>query len=266
MTTDDAYQAGRLLALALDHTARPGGRHPDYERLLTRWRTDHAFQETVRSFAEGLGPHILGATPLGLVLSGGADGPFAVHADDLPTVRAASRSTDRLLAGLVLIATAAYAYPTGGDLAEATTSAVRPRGLAAFITRAAEQVARLAGEDDLDRGAAAARAWLELPPVLPGDRGRLKRECQLWHTRTYLAWLADQGRARQLTALSADGEPAYQLTDRFRLGVSDVVDHLAFRVLAEARLAERGAVPSSGAGRQDAVARTQDAAAQTEGP
>ncbi|ABW14160.1 membrane protein [Parafrankia sp. EAN1pec] len=240
MKADDAYQAGRLLALALDHTARPGSKHPDYERLLTRWRTDAPFHEVVRTFAEGLGVEILGATPQGLTVSGGLDGPFAVRADDLPSVRAASRSTDRLLAGLVLLATAAYAYPTGSDLVEASTPAVRPRELMAFITRAAERVKNLTSEDDLDRGAAlAARAWLELPPVLPGERGRLKRECQLWHTRTYLGWLAEQGRARPIAAIAGDGESAYQLTDRFRLGVSDVVDHIAFTVLAEARVAER---------------------------
>jgi hypothetical protein len=231
--SDDAYQAGRLLALALDHTARPGGREPDYERLLNRWRTDTAFNELVGSVAAGLGLYVLGAGAQGLVVSGDYDGPFAVDLDAVAAVRASSKATDRLLAGLVLIATAAYAYPAGGDLTETSTAVVRPRELAAFITRAAEQVATLRdSEDDMDRGAAmAAQAWLELPPVLPGQRGGLRRECQLWQTRNLLEWLAKQGRARTVAAI-ADNEPAYQLTDRFRLGVVEVVDRVAFSILA----------------------------------
>jgi hypothetical protein len=171
------------------------------------------------------------------VVTGDADGPFTVELDDLPPIRSSARVTDRLLAGLVLIAIAAYAYPNGGDLAETSTVAVRPRELTGFITRAAERIANLTSEDDIDRGAAlAAQAWLDLPPILQGDRGRLRRECRLWHARTYLDWLTAQGRARTVAAIAGDDEPAYQLTDRFRLGVSAVVDQLAFTILAESRM------------------------------
>ena len=247
MTSADAYQAGRLLALALDHSARPGPRFPDYELLLTRWRTDLQFAEIVNAFAEGIGLVILGTTPQGLVVSGEGDGPFSVELDDLPPIRSATRATDRLLAGLVLIAIAAYAYPSGGDLTETSTVAVRPRELTNFITRAAERVATMTSEDELDRGAAlAAQAWLDLPPILQGERGRLRRECQLWHARTYLEWLTSQGRARTVAAIAGDDEQAYQLTDRFRLGVSAVVDQLAFTVLAETRLSDPSAPTSDG--------------------
>lgn len=253
-TNDDAYQAGRLLALALDHSARPGGREPDYERLLDRWRTDTGFNELVRSVAAGLGLYVLGAGAQGLVVSGDQDGPFAVDLDVVASARASSKATDRLLTGLVLIATAAYAYPAGGDLTESSTTVVRPRELAAFITRAAEAITALqTSEDDVDRGAAmAAQAWLELPPVLPGQRGGLRRDCQLWQTRNLLEWLVKQGRARVVTAMAGTDGPAYQLTDRFRLGVTEVVDRVAFSILArtphEEDASASGEAASGGAG------------------
>jgi hypothetical protein len=197
------------------------------------------FTELVRSIADGLRLRILGPSRQGLVVVGDEDGPFAMRLDEVPQIRSGSRTNDRLLVGLVLIAIAAYAYPTGTDLTDSSASIIRPRELAHFISRAATPLLERATDDDLDRRAAeAARTWLELPPVLPGERGRLKRDCQLWYTKTYLSWLEDQGRARVVRAMGEDSDPAYQLTDRFRLGITDVADHLAFTVLAEIRLGE----------------------------
>ncbi|HMC39020.1 MAG TPA: hypothetical protein VKI19_05105, partial [Acidimicrobiales bacterium] len=117
-TTADAAKASRLVAYALNAKERP---RPDseYRALLARYQTDQAFADLVETIAENMTLHVRAATPLGLVVAGDPDGPFAVTLDNsgLP-IRPdrAARRTDRLCFALVLVALAAYAYPNGENL------------------------------------------------------------------------------------------------------------------------------------------------------
>jgi hypothetical protein len=237
----DMTAAARLLRYAVTVTARPtpGG---DYRALLDRYRTDTDFAEAVIAIAEGLGLYVHAVGPLGLIVTGDSDGPFRVTLDNsglpLRNSPATTRLQDRLLFGLVLVALAAYAYPTGEALIDTTTPVVRPAELNRFLTRKAQAVAALStaeGIDEIDgQLGEAARRWLDLPEVLPAERGSgLRRDCQRRYVTDLLSWLATAGRARREAAVSDERGQAYTLNDRFRIGIAETAETLAYRILAD---------------------------------
>jgi hypothetical protein len=196
----------------------------------------------VIAIAEGLGLYVHAVSPVGLIVTGDSDGPFRVTLDNsglpLRAGPAASRLQDRLLCGLVLVAIAAYAYPTGESLVETTTPTVRDGDLNRFLTRKAGALAALAGADGVDEQDAqlgdAARRWLDLPEVLPAERGGYKRDCQRRYVTDVLTWLVTAGRARREPSLSDERGQAYTLNDRFRIGIADTAETLAYQILARA--------------------------------
>ncbi len=239
MNRQDLAAAARLVRHAITPALRPTA-GSDYRVLLDRYRTDVTFAEHVAAIADGLGLDVHTAGPLGLIVTGDGDGPFRVTLDNsglpLRASPAASRLQDRLLFGLVLVAVAAYAYPNGEALTETTTPTVRPAELSRFITRKAEALAALAetpkvDEIDVQLGDAA-RRWLELPEILPAERGGFRKDCQRRYVNDLLAWLVDSGRARREQAIADERGAAYTLNDRFRMGIAETADTLAFGILA----------------------------------
>ncbi len=241
MSRLDTTAAARLLRYAVTPSARPTS-GSDYRTLLDRYRADAEFAEGVVAIAEGLGLYVHAASPLGLIATGDSDGPFRVTLDNsglpLRASPAASRLQDRLLFGLVLVAVAAYAYPTGEALIETTTPTVRAADLNRFLTRKAEALAALArteGVDEMDAQLGdAARRWLDLPEVLPAERGGYKRDCQRRYITDLLTWLVNAGRARREPSVADDRGQAYTLNDRFRIGIAETADTLAYRILTRA--------------------------------
>lgn len=240
MNRVDTTAAARLLRYAVTPTVRPtsGG---DYRVLLDRYRTDTEFADGVIAVAEGLGLYVHGAGPLGLIVTGDSDGPFRVTLDNsglpLRASPAAARLQDRLLFGLVLVAVAAYAYPNGDALTETTTPTVRAADLNRFLTRRAKAVAALADDEnaeetDVQLGQAAQR-WLDLSEVLPAERGSgYKKDCQRRYITDLLNWLVNAGRARREPAMTDERGQAYTLNDRFRIGLAETAETLAYRILA----------------------------------
>jgi hypothetical protein len=239
MNRHDTTAAARLLRHAVTASARPTS-GSDYRTLLDRFRTDAEFADGVVAIAEGLGLYVHAASPMGLIVTGDSDGPFRVTLDNsglsLHPSPAVSRLQDRLLFGLVLVAVAAFAYPTGEALIETTTPTVRASDLYRFLTRKAEVLAALAGADGVDEVDAqlgdAARRWLDLPEVLPAERGGYKRGCQRRYITDLLGWLVAAGRARREPSVSDERGQAYTLNDRFRIGVAETAETLAYRILA----------------------------------
>lgn len=233
----DTELAARLIQFAL-RSDRPKA-DSEYRSSLDRYRADPAFRDLVELVAENLGLYVLGASTAGLVLSGDQDGPFRVTLDNSGVpIRDAARLIDRLCFGLVLVAVAAYGYPDGQALSETTSPTVRHRDLERFINGHAEQIIESAGDDsdEVDVVAAdAAARWLALPEIAETELGRLKKGCRRWYVEETLKWLVSQGRARREPALSDARGDVYQLTDRFRIGISDVADTIAFKVLAAGR-------------------------------
>lgn len=235
----DISAAGRLLRYAANPSARPTS-GTDYRLLLDRYRIDTEFAEGVVAVAEGFGLRVHATSPLGLIVTGDSEGPFRVTLDNcglpLRASPAGTRLQDRLMFGLVLVGVAAYAYPNGEALTDIVTPTVRAAELNRFITRRAMGLFRLADADGTDEVDAqlgeAAKRWLELPEVLPSDRGGYKRDCQRRYITELLTWLVHAGRARREPSVGDDERgPAYALNDRFRIGLAETAETLAYRIL-----------------------------------
>jgi hypothetical protein len=244
MNLADVTSAARLLRYALGPKERPT---PDsvYRTLLDRYRTDTEFAEIVSRVADGLGLELRIPTQLGLLVAGWADGPFAVTLDNcgLPIRTGAKRLQDRRCFGLVLIALAAYAYPNGESLVDSTNPTVRGGELERFLDRQVTAIAESPDEADDEMDAqlgAAAREWLDLPEVLPAERGGLRRDCRRDYVQRTLEFLVAQGRARREPTLDDERGRAYALNDRFRVGMAEVVESVVFETLARAAREEAG--------------------------
>lgn len=239
MILADVTQAATLLRYALAPRDRPtpGSR---YRSLLDRYRTDAAFAEIVERVADGLGIDVRTPTPLGLVVSGRADGPFAVTvANSGLLIRTGKPGLqDRRCFALVLVALAAYAYPNGESLGDSANPTVRPSELERFLDRRVEAVAEAVEQDGSgsdEQLGEAAKAWLDLPEVLPSERGGLRRDCRRDYVQRTLEFLVAQGRARYEPALDDERGKAYALNDRFRIGLAETAESLVFGVLAQDR-------------------------------
>jgi hypothetical protein len=231
MNHGDISDAARLLRFALAPKGRPVPGSP-YRDLLDRYRTDVAFAEIVDRIADGLGLDVYQANQLGLLITGRAEGPFAVTLDNcgLNIRQGTSRLQDRRCFGLVLLALAAQAYPNGEALVDPVNRTVRPADLERFLARRIEtlaEIAELDGDDEEAQLREAAKTWLDLPEVLPNERGGLKRDCRRWYITTTLEFLAAQGRAHREPTLDDDtAGDAYVLNDRFRTGLGEVSQSL----------------------------------------
>jgi len=241
----DVSKAARLVQHGLDPKQRPTG-DSEYRLLFDRYRTDVEFAELVKRVAEGLGLYLRSPTRLGLVLAGDIDGPFAVTLDNcgLPLRQGASRLQDRRCFGLVLTAIAAFAYPNGEALAETDNRPVRAFEIERFVSRHAEEIAAAVDAacnaadaggrpDELDvQLGEAARSWLDLPEVLPAERGGYRRDCRRSYSTSALVFLVATGRAHREPALDDERGEAFTLNDRFRIGISEITETLVFSILA----------------------------------
>ncbi|MGV9677310.1 hypothetical protein ACWDSJ_18690 [Nocardia sp. NPDC003482] len=197
-----------------------------YRALLDRYRTDIGFAEIVRRIADGLGIDIHAATQLGLLISGRPEGPFAVTLDNcgLPIRSGEGRLQDRRCFGLILVALAAFAYPNGEALADTDNRTVRRAEFERFLER---RLTLLADRDESTDEAEqqlgeAATVWLDLPEVLPAQRGGLRRDCRRWYVNQTLTFLVENGRARREPELDDESGQAYVLNDRFRMGLAEM--------------------------------------------
>jgi len=238
MKLSDVTNAARLLRYALGPKERPTA-DSVYRTLLDRYRTDTEFAEIVSRVAEGLGLELRLPTQLGLLVAGWAEGPFAVTLDNcgLPIRTGQNRLQDRRCFGLVLIALAAYAYPNGEALIDPTNPTVRAGELERFLGRQVDAIVASAdgAEDEMDAQlGAAARMWLDLPEVLPNERGGLKRDCRRDYVQRTLEFLVTQGRARREPTLDDERGRAYALNDRFRVGMAEVAESVVFETLSRA--------------------------------
>lgn len=231
LTQDDHTDIGTLIAYALQPTQRPG-RSQEYRRVLGRYRTESEFRVATDAVLHGLHARVLSDGDFGLVLGVSPESPFAFRVGDLP--HAATR-IGRLMAGLVLVGVAAYAYPTPADLEEDRIRRVADVEFEQWLRATCErmQAHDAAGEPVPDEGLDEAwRVYHEMPSTLVGDRGRgvgrLSPKCTLYWIRNILGWLVEQGMAR---ADSAGG--TWMLTERFRIQVKDMASEPAYTFLAE---------------------------------
>jgi hypothetical protein len=234
----DVTSAAFLLRCALGPKERPTA-DSRYRALLDRYRTDTEFAEIVARIADGLGLDLRMPSQLGLIMAGHAESPFAVTLDNcgLPIRTGPKRLQDRRCFGLVLVALAAYAYPNGESLIDPTNPTVRASELERFLDRQIAVIQELTEQpnDELDgQLGAAAREWLDMPSVLPAERGGLRRDCRRDYVQKTLEFLVTQGRARREPTLDDEHGRAYALNDRFRIGMAEMVESVVFESLARA--------------------------------
>jgi hypothetical protein len=215
LTQNDHTDIGTLLAYALQPTQRPG-RSQEYRRVLARYRTESDFRIATDAVLHGLHARVLSDCDFGLVLGVSPESPFAFRVSDMPN--AATRA-GRLMAGLVLVGVAAYAYPTPADLEDERIRRVPDIEFEQWMRAACEQmqVRDAAGEPVPDDGLDEAwRVYHEMPSTLVGEKGRasgrLSPKCTLYWVRNVLGWLVEQGMGR---ANSTGG--TWMLTERFRI-------------------------------------------------
>jgi hypothetical protein len=234
----DITSAAFLLRCALGPKERPTA-ESQYRALLDRYRTDTEFAEIVARIADGLGLDLRVPSQLGLIMAGHADSPFAVTLDNcgLPIRTGPKRLQDRRCFGLVLVALAAYAYPNGESLIDPTNPTVRAAELERFLDRQIAVIQELPDQPNAELDGqlgAAAREWLDMPSVLPAERGGLRRDCRRDYVQKTLEFLVAQGRARREPTLDDERGRAYALNDRFRIGMAETVESVVFESLARA--------------------------------
>jgi hypothetical protein len=225
----DVRAASELLAFGLARTARPVD-GSDYRALLDRYRTDIRFKDTVDTIAEGLGLEVLGTPRTGMVLGPESTGPFATRLADLKVMTA----EEKLVFGLILLALAAYAYPSEVDLDDPDTKLIDVVKLDEFIRNAITGLQGIKAPEGSagERARAAADVYADLPSLLPTRTGRRGSGCTLRAIEVVCGWLVEQGAAREAKSLGPD---TYQLTDRFRLLVADSAGSEAVEVLRQSR-------------------------------
>lgn len=233
LTQNDHTDLGALLAFALQPTSRPG-RSPEYRRVLGRYRTESEFRTATDAILVGLNARVLADGDMGLVLGIEPESPFAFRYGDLPHT---NNREGRLLAGLVIVGIAAYAYPAPEDLDSDRIRHLSDVEFEVWMRGACERLRAhdAAGEVVLDEGMDDAwRVYVKMPSRMVGDRGRganrLSPKCTLYWVRAMMAWLVEQGLARP-NATSGDNN--WTLTERFRVHVKDMASERAYSQLAQ---------------------------------
>ncbi len=233
ISLEDVREAAELVAFGLRPGARPTDGNP-YGVLLEQYRTDVAFRDTVDVLASGLGLVVLGApTRTGIVLTTQAGSVFALRMGDLRNTPLTP--DEKLVAGLVVLATAAYAFPHPRDLDSTEVKIIEVATLDTFIRNAIKRMPPATGDVDSIDGQArrACEIYERMSAFTPkGRQPGPAKGCTQFAIVETLGWFVDRGAARPATQM---GSSTYQLTDRFRLLVADVAGGEALDTLRAAR-------------------------------
>lgn len=236
LTADDHVDIGTLIGFAVQPTARPGNK-PEYRRVLSRYRSEVEFRDATDAVLHGLGTDVLSDSAHGLIIGVLPDSPFAFKYSDLPFT---GKREHRLIAGLVLAAVAAFAFPTPAELDDDRVRRVNDLEFEQWLRETCEQFRQhdALGEPIPDDGLDEAwRYYVVMPPTMRGDRGRgsgrLTNGCTLYWVRACLGWLTEQGMAREDSASSTANSVTWTLTERFRTHVRDMAANTAYETLAD---------------------------------
>lgn len=224
---DLAGDAGRILSFGLRPKVRPG-RDSEYARLVVRFKTEPAFEQTVRAVAAGQGLSVLDVDRIeGIVLAPvDDDSPYRIRLADYVNVPG---SDVRLLHGLVQLAIAATAYPTAAALEDdQRLAAVSVQQVYERIRRIVEDQKEAAGRSDPpEDNPELEPVWRLIGRLRAADTtpdGRDTPYNVIGAIRKALRWLDDNGLAE-----AVKGETdTWRLRDRYRLQVqgaaSDTVE------------------------------------------
>lgn len=222
----DVTAAAALVAFGLRPKALPG-RDPMYRSLVTRHRDDDTFAALVASVAEGLGLRVLDVdAESGVVLSAQHGSVFELRLDQYTRqIRTSERrDLEKVLHGVIFLATAALAFPRPADLANDRYTG---RVSVAEVDAIAREVARVLREraDKTDPEADAPwleqvwRAYARRPEIQSTKDGRAAPVSTQGMAGRALRYLADQG---LLVPIPGDIDGLYRTTRRFLIQVRDL--------------------------------------------
>ncbi len=230
----DHADIGTLVAWSLRPAQRPG-RNPDYQRVLSRYRTELGFKTATNAVLHGLGAEVLSDGDFGLILGVMPESPLAFRISDMPNT---GKPENKILAGLILTGLVAFAYPSAQELEDDRVRHITGRDFDAWLRELCERLRShdAAGEIIPEEGLDAAwRIYLDMPSVHCGEQGRslgkLTSKCTRYWVQAMLTWLIGQGMARPDASL----DDAWTLTERFRVHAKEIALEHAYTFLAELR-------------------------------
>jgi hypothetical protein len=232
-TGNDATDIGRILAWAARPRETPG-RHDDYHRVVTRYRSEPDFAATVDAVFAGAGLWLAVDERDGAIVTAMQDSPLRATATD---IMKRAQPYQRAVIGAVTLAVARTAYPDGSMLDDPDRVAVfTTQSVVNTLDRAAQIHADGTRDDaELDEDRVESwRRWLALNEARPnalrrsmGDRpGAVNRVCRFLADAGYLTarsdtdggtWLARPRFRHAVAALCEDSE-LYALVN----GLADV--------------------------------------------
>ncbi|MER6666079.1 MULTISPECIES: hypothetical protein [Amycolatopsis] len=213
-----------------------------YGDLVRRYGEDRAFKQLTHAVAAGLGLMVLEVNlQAGAVLAATDESVFEIKMDSYARQSKIRerRETEKVLHGLVHLATAALGYPRPDDLANDTyigrvsveqVDAMVREACRILDERAAEAEANndpLADAPELEQ---AWRAYARRPAAAATKDGRLSSDTTRGMVARALRFLADQG---FLVQVSGEQGGTYRTTPRYQVQVRELAADAAFDDLLE---------------------------------
>jgi hypothetical protein len=228
MTEGDARDLGLLLRFGLERGQRPT-QNEAYRKLIDRLRRDPLFDQAFCAMLEPLGLTRLAADEYGLQLGVKGDSPFSMRLSDFAPPPGPG---ERMLAGLVLLAVAAYCFPRGADLDEidGTIKRVTAPELGDYLLDLARRLEAQAERDpeaDHPELREAFREVLTRAASKPTADGRAAPSTLLGPVSRILGALADAGMLRER-------EGAYSTTRAFKVQLAELGANEAFKLVRRA--------------------------------
>jgi hypothetical protein len=236
----DAEAAARLISFGLRPKQVPG-RDVVYADLVRRYAEDSAFKQLTHAIAAGLGLMVLDvSTRAGAVLAAMDESVFEIRMDGYARQSKIRerRETEKVLHGLVHLATAALGYPRPDDLADDTyigrVSVEQVDGVVREACRILDERAAKAETNhdpptDAPELEQAWRAYARRPAAAATKDGRLAADTTRGMVARALRFLAEQG---FLVQVSAGQGGTYRTTPRYQVQVRELAADSAFAELS----------------------------------
>ncbi|HVV13090.1 hypothetical protein [Amycolatopsis sp.] len=241
MNAADVESAARLISFGMKPKQLPG-RDVVYGDLVRRYGEDSAFKQLTNSVAAGLGLMVLDVSAqAGAVLAATDESVFEIKMDSYARQSKIRerRETEKVLHGLVHLATAALGYPRPDDLANDTyigrVSVEQVDGVVREACRILDERAAKAERNndplsDAPELEQAWRAYARRPAAAATKDGRLASDTTRGMVSRALRFLADQG---FLVQVNTEQGGTYRTTPRYQIQVRELAADSAFEELLE---------------------------------
>ncbi len=236
ISAGDVESAARLVSFGMRPKQLPS-RDVVYGDLVRRYGEDSAFKQLTHAVAAGLGLMVLEVNlQAGAVLAATDESVFEIKMDSYARQSKIRerRETEKVLHGLIHLATAALGYPRPDDLANDTyigrvsveqVDAMVREACRILDERAADAEANsdpLADAPELEQ---AWRAYARRPAAAATKDGRLASDTTRGMVARALRFLADQG---FLVQVSGEQGGTYRTTPRYQVQVRELAADAAF--------------------------------------